>query len=296
MCQDSYRSTEGSIGILSPLCLHNTVGVVFLKSLSIRAILAVYGDACRHRDEAKDSVALDRVAAACEFILQIVYLLVDDKSVARARCFRLSLRLHSLLKLFRLGCRSTSLILSLAREPMLEHILYVEEVQLLGSYRRVDLPAGAYLQLATYIRHSLIYRHSNLPILELSLQLLTSYTCELLLLGTQHRLDTIAGFRRNTEGEPVGFGLLVLLRHNLHNITIMQHLADRHSTIVHPATRTGRAQARMYVEGEVQHGSTLGQLTYVAIGCEDKNLTRRGLCLKTLRELMCGLLQRLTQT
>ena len=35
---------------------------------------------------------------------------------------------------------------------------------------------------------------------------------------------------------------------------------------------------------EIKYCSTLGQLAYVAIGCEDKNLTRRRLLLETLSE------------
>ena len=51
----------------------------------------------------------------------------------------------------------------------------------------------------------------------------------------------------------------------------------------------------MYVEGEVQHRSPLGQLADVAIGRKDKYLARSGFRLKALRQGVRGLLQHLTQ-
>lgn len=60
---DGYRDAEGAVGLGTPPCLDDAVGVVLLQALGVGAVAAVDGDARADGDEAEDVVAFDRVAA-----------------------------------------------------------------------------------------------------------------------------------------------------------------------------------------------------------------------------------------
>ena len=145
------------------------------------------GDTRRDGDKAEDIVALDRVAALGQLILYIVDFLVDNQRIRAALRGRiihlLSLRL--LLLTLSLGSCHAALLLRLARNPLLEDILDVEEVNLLLGNHRIDLAARAHLQHLAKIGHSLVDGNIYLPVLQLALQLLTAYAGVLHLLGTQ---------------------------------------------------------------------------------------------------------------
>ena len=205
----------------------------------------------------------------------------------------LSGSLQLLLTAFGLGSSLAALGLGLAREPLLENLLNRQEINLLRCYKRIDLTARAHLQHLAQIGHSLVDGDRNLPILQLTLELLAARAGILVLLGTEVGFDAGASLRRNTEREPIGLRSLVLLRHNLHDIAIMQHLTDRHGTTIHPRARTGCAEVGVDIERKVQHGSTLGEFADVAIGRKDKDLAGRGGGIETLRERLSGLLQHL---
>ena len=57
-------------------------------------------------------------------------------------------------------------------------------------------------------------------------------------------------------------------------LPILKLLLDGNNAVAHLTTNAYRPQRGVYVEGEVQHRSALGELTYVTGGCEDEYLTR----------------------
>ena len=294
---DGYRHAECAVGVAAPPRLHHTVGITLAQALRVGTVRAVYRDARSYGHESEYRIALDRVAALGQFVLYVSYTLVDHKRVARTRRRLLRLALLDLgLALLDLRRHGAPLLVGTARDPACQDILYGLKVELLRADHRLHLAARTHLELTPQIGHGLVDRDTDLPVLELALQLLTPHARILHLLLTQVGLDARARLRRDADIEPVGLRRLVLLRQDLDYIAVMQHVAYRCGAVVHLGARTCTPQTGMYVECEIQHRRPLGQLAYVAVGREDEDLARGGLGLETLRQRVRRLLQHLTQT
>ena len=120
------------------------------------------------------------------------------------------------------------------------------------------------------------------PVLEFAFQFFPSQTGVLGVLLAQRGLDPGAGLRRGDEPQPVGFGLLILLRQHFDDVSVVEYVADRRRTVIDLAARAGEPQRGVDVEGEIQHRGSFGQLAQVAAGGEDENFARGGLGVEVL--------------
>ena len=154
---DIDSGAERAIGIATPTSLHHSVWVVLLQTRRIGAIRTVDRDTRRDGDKAKDIIALDRVATLGQLILYIINLLINKQRIGASRRGSIE-HLALLLLTLSLGSGSSTLGISLARNPALEDILDLRHLDLLLGNHRVHLTTCTHLEVATQICHDLIYR------------------------------------------------------------------------------------------------------------------------------------------
>lgn len=78
------RHPERALRFVAPAGFEYPVGVVSAETLCVGAVRTVDRDAGTYGDEAEDFVAVDRIAAFGQFVVELSDLFVDDECVAAA--------------------------------------------------------------------------------------------------------------------------------------------------------------------------------------------------------------------
>lgn len=75
------RNPERALRFVAPASFEYPVGVVLAETLCVGTVRAVDRNAGTHGDEAEDFVAANRIAAFCQFVVELSDLFVDDECV-----------------------------------------------------------------------------------------------------------------------------------------------------------------------------------------------------------------------
>ena len=111
---DADRDAERPFGRLPPAGVDHAVGVVLAHALGVGAVAAVDGDSRADRHESEHVVALDRVAAFGQLVLDFRDVVVDHQRVLRSGLLLRSVQ-RGLLA-FDFGGRGAALLFGFARK------------------------------------------------------------------------------------------------------------------------------------------------------------------------------------
>ena len=224
------RHPERALRFVAPAGFEYPVGIVSAETLCVGTVRTVDRDAGTYGDEAEDFVAVDRIAAFGQFVVELSYLFVDDECVAAALCRNF----FGFASFFGLDgcCCGPALFLRFARQMGLKQLLDLHEVDLFGADRGVKFRSRAEFEVLAEDADPFIDGQGQFPVLEFALQLFPSQTGVLGVFLAQRGLDPGAGLRRGDEPQPVGFGLLILLRQHFDDVSVVEYVADRRRTVI----------------------------------------------------------------
>ena len=210
----------------------------------------MYLDAFSACHETEDVISEHRVAAFCH---PVVYSLdvscVDDQNVI------VSLLVDDALDLlFRFaGSRNYTL------PDLLNHVLYVSDIQLTLSDSCIECIYGLELQFLEHCRHDFILK-LHLPVLETASEQFLAVCSFLEFSLTEFLAYLVPGLVGDDKVEPVRRWLLILAGHYFYDISGLQDFCNPDCLAVHTATRALDSQICVYVECKVQYRRSGSQL------------------------------------
>ena len=230
----------------------------------------MYLDALVDGDESEDRVAIDRVAAVCQFEVDALQVLVDGEHVVAL--------LHQFL----------GRILVLEVGCTLGSFRHVGEIEVVVTLRhisvdhRVDvqfLLSDVLVEVGVLLVAHLLDDASHRALVDVYLAVLEASLDEFLGVETVFLLRLLEGetyLRLRLRGlhdvEPFMAWLLVALRENLDLVARVEFLSEAHRPAIDLAAHTRVADARVDVVGEVEHRRPLWEVQEVALRREHIDL------------------------
>ena len=248
----------GPLGFTRPACLYDTVSETLAQVARVRAIATVYFDTAAYGDKAEYLVAVDWIAATCQFEVQPFQVLVDDEHVLLGICL---FGQGGCLQVITFGATVDDVVVRIVF-PFLQFKVLVYDVvhveRFVGDALievRHHFEAEAFDE--AHHRALVIF---YFPVLEFAFQ---CFFGKCMLAGS-HFLECLpylgACFGSCDDVQPALFGGLRVGSHDFHLVAAVQYLLQLCVPAVYFCSDAFAAQFAVDMESEVEYGGTFAQL------------------------------------